>query len=95
MLRSSRSPETVKNLLGVCDYQGVRQRTHCAGQVPRNGQLITLSSVSMNTKQNDQHYDCRRPNMEMKRLDSTGQDECSWGDRDEIGGDEDVFAAIK
>ena len=84
-----------KNLLGVCDHQGVRQRTHCAGQVPRNGQLITLSSVSMNTKQNDQHYDCRRPNMEMKRLDSTGQDECSWGDRDEIGGDEDVFAAIK
>ena len=33
--------------------------------------------------------------MEMKRLDSTGQDECSWGDRDEIGEDEDVFAAIK
>ena len=33
--------------------------------------------------------------MEMKRLDSTGQDECSWADRDEIGEDEDVFAAIK
>ena len=95
MLRSSRSPETVKNLLGVCDYQGVRQRTHCAGQVPQKWPINYIVTCVNDYQQHDHHCDCRRPNMEMKRLDSTGQDECSWADRDEIGEDEDVFAAIK
>ena len=64
------------------------------GRLSRNGHLIIVICVD-EYQQLDHHCDCRRPNMEMKRLDSTGQDECSWADRDEIGEDEDVFAAIK
>ena len=63
------------------------------GRLSRNCHLIIVIGVD-EYQQLDHHCDCRRPNMEMKRLDSTGQDECSWGDRDEIGEDEDVFAAI-
>ena len=64
------------------------------GRLSRNGHLIIVIGVD-DYQQHENHCDCRRPNMEMKRLDSTGQDECSWADRDEIGEDEDVFAAIK
>jgi len=36
-----------------------------------------------------------RPNMEMRRLDSTGQEESFADSRDDYEGEEDVFAAIK
>ena len=64
------------------------------GRLSRNYQLIIVICVN-EYKQQVQNSYCRRPNMEIQRLDSTGQDECSWADRDEIGEDEDVFAAIK